>query len=130
MLRLIEGGLAASLPASVHDAPAHESWRNCLREHVERLRLIQSVVSISVMALRRQDAERDEDIASVLDQHAATQLCDEVFQLEDLLDRTAGGIFPRKRDGAASLSKGAINSPASVQRCPQRSAQNSSCVRQ
>jgi hypothetical protein len=43
-----------------------------LLEHVHRLRLILPVISVSVMALHRQDAESDADIASVLsEQHAS-----------------------------------------------------------
>ena len=89
MLRIFDGGLAAIPAASClvreESAPAAHNAR--MREHIERLRLIQSVVSLSVMALRRQDAERDEDIASVLDHYAATQLNEEVCELEDLLVR-------------------------------------------
>lgn len=56
-----------------------------LLEHVHRLRLILPVISISVMALNRQDAELDTDIASVLSQHACVPLDDEIERIEFLL---------------------------------------------
>ncbi len=89
MLRIIDGGQSASRVSSyvVREEPAPLAHDARLREHIERLRLVQSVVSLSVMALRRQDAERDEDIATVLDHYAATMLSEEIGQLEDLLDR-------------------------------------------
>lgn len=93
MLRLIDGGQPASaLPSyRVREEPTLATHDTRLREHLERLRRVQSVVSLSVMALRRQDAERDEDIATVLDHHAATVLSEEVCQLEDLLDQEDQG---------------------------------------
>jgi hypothetical protein len=56
-----------------------------LREHVHRLRLILSVISVSVLALRNQSAELDDDIATVLDQHASEPLDFEIEDLEALL---------------------------------------------
>jgi hypothetical protein len=52
---------------------------------VQRLRLILPVISVSVMALHRQDAERDTDIASVLSQHACEPLDCEITHLESIL---------------------------------------------
>jgi hypothetical protein len=56
-----------------------------LREHVQRLRLILPVISVSVLALHRQDAELDTDIASVLSQHACEPLDSEIARLESIL---------------------------------------------
>jgi hypothetical protein len=56
-----------------------------LREHIRRLRIILPVISVSVMALRRQNAELDHDIASVLSEHACQPLDDEIEHLSSLL---------------------------------------------
>ena len=56
-----------------------------LREHVRRLRLIIPVISVSIMALHRQNAELDYDIASVLSEHACQPLDQEVEHLAALL---------------------------------------------
>ena len=56
-----------------------------LREHVHRLRLILPVISVSVMALRRQDAEADTDVAYVLSQRACEPLDGEIERVEALL---------------------------------------------
>ena len=60
-----------------------------LREHVQRLKLIIPVISVSVLALRRQNAELDEDIASVLHLHASGPLDAEVDELEAVLQSLA-----------------------------------------
>jgi hypothetical protein len=56
-----------------------------LREHVQQLQLIQPVISIAVMALHRQNAEADYDIALVLDHHASAPLDFEIARLEAAL---------------------------------------------
>ena len=56
-----------------------------LREHLQQLRIILPVISVSVMALRRQDAESDTDIAHVLSQHACEPLDCEIERIESLL---------------------------------------------
>jgi hypothetical protein len=56
-----------------------------LIEHLHRLRLILPVISVSVMALHRQDAEFDTDIAHVLSQHAGEPLDSEIERIESLL---------------------------------------------
>ena len=56
-----------------------------LRDHLRRLRLILPVISISVMALHRQNAELDHDIATVLSEHACIPLDDEIEHLSSLL---------------------------------------------
>ena len=60
-----------------------------LRCHVQRLRLIVPVLSISVLALKRQAAELDDDIASVLHLSALGPLDHELDQLEELLESVA-----------------------------------------
>ena len=56
-----------------------------LLEHIDRLRLILPVISVSVMALNRQDAESDTDIAFVLHEHACEPLNHEIERIESLL---------------------------------------------
>ena len=56
-----------------------------LRNHIRRLRLIIPVISVSVMALHRQNAELDHDIASVLSEYACGPLDDEIEHLSSLL---------------------------------------------
>jgi hypothetical protein len=56
-----------------------------LREHLRRLRLILPVISVSVLALNRQNAELDHDVASVLSQHACEPLDSEIEHLESIL---------------------------------------------
>ena len=66
--------------------PTHDDWLpRELLEHIDRLRLILPVISVSVMALHRQNAELDHDIASVLSQHACEPLDDEIEHLSSIL---------------------------------------------
>ena len=69
-----------------------------LREHLQRLELILPVISVSVLALRQQNAELDEDIASVLHQHAIDPLGLEIEQLQELLE----SLPARCRKGVSS----------------------------
>ena len=66
---------------STHDA----SLPRELLEHIDRLRLILPVISVSVMALHRRDAESDTDIALVLNEHACEPLDREIERIESLL---------------------------------------------
>jgi L-lactate utilization protein LutC len=80
-----EGGgpTAANLPPSNPTPDAlHPSQ---LREHLHRLKDILSVISVAATALRRQNAELDDDIATVLDQHAGQPLDLEIETLESTL---------------------------------------------
>jgi hypothetical protein len=88
-----EGGLAAQTltPQPTQDDPLPLD----LREHVQRLRLILPVISVSVLALHRQDAELDTDIASVLSQHACEPLDSEIARLESIL---ASRAWPRRQE--------------------------------
>jgi hypothetical protein len=56
-----------------------------LREHLQQFREILPVISVSMMALRRQDAESDTDIVHVLSQHACEPLDCEIERVESLL---------------------------------------------
>lgn len=79
-----EGGPAAqTLPLT--QLPQDDSLSRELLEHVCRLRLILPVISVSVMALHRQDAEADADIASVLSESAGHPLDCEIERMESLL---------------------------------------------
>jgi len=60
-----------------------------LRDHLQRLRLILPVISVSVLALRAQNAELDEDIASVLHRNASDPLDVEIEKIEALLESLA-----------------------------------------
>ena len=60
-----------------------------LRDHVRRLRLILPVISVSVLALKRQNAELDDDIASVLHWSASDPLSLEIEKIESLLESLA-----------------------------------------
>jgi len=79
-----EGGPAAqTLPphAPTQDDPLPIE----LREHIRKLRLILPVISVSVLALHRQNAELDHDIASVLSNHACEPLDSEIEHLGSML---------------------------------------------
>jgi hypothetical protein len=86
MLRpIVSGDPAHAVPQS-QSPPNLDELPIRLREHVQRLRLVLPVISVSVMALRLQNAELDEDIASVLHHHASDLLDLEIEALETLLE--------------------------------------------
>ena len=89
-----EGGSAARTPPP-STWTTDDSLRFELREHVRKLRLILPVISVSIMALHRQNAELDYDIASVLSEHACGPLDEEIEHLESLLAACAS----RSRQG-------------------------------
>jgi hypothetical protein len=60
-----------------------------LREHVRRLKRIVPVISISVLALKAQNADLDGDVASVLHHQASEPLDQEIEELEALLESLA-----------------------------------------
>lgn len=68
------------LHATHDDSPPRE-----LLEHIDCLRLILPVISVSAMALNRRDAESDTDIACVLHEHACEPLDREIERIESLL---------------------------------------------
>lgn len=60
-----------------------------LREHVRRLKRIVPVISVSVLALRAQNADLDGDVAEVLHHQASQPLDLEIEELEALLEALA-----------------------------------------
>ena len=88
-----EGGPAANLPPPLPHFEA--SLPVLLREHLHRLKLLQNVLSVAVMALHSQNAELDYDVAAVLDHHASEPLDFEIETLEALLN-TMAHERPRK----------------------------------
>ncbi len=96
--------LNASLRGNSADPIAHvplavdEKLPIRLHHHVQRLQLILPVISVAVLALRRQNAELDEDIALVLSRHACDPLNVELDQLEALV--TAIRTQKETRDGS------------------------------
>jgi len=87
------GTRAQTLPPS--HPPADDPLRFELREHVRKLRLILPIVTVSVMALHRQNAELDYDIASILNEYASVPLDEEIERLTLMLERCASG-FPQR----------------------------------
>ena len=65
--------------------PGSDDLLRHVREHVCRLRTILPVISVAVLALRRQDAEMDEDIAGVLSRHAWEPLDFEIEHLTSIV---------------------------------------------
>jgi hypothetical protein len=63
------------------------SARGELGEVVTHLRLVQSAVVVAVAALRQQNCELDEDIATVLQRSVADRLHDQIERLEELMRR-------------------------------------------
>jgi len=92
MLRtIVSGNPAHAVP---HPQPNLDELPIRLRKHVQRLRLVIPVISVSVMALRQQNAELDEDIASVLHRHASDPLDIEIEELEAFLE----SLMPRRAE--------------------------------
>ena len=83
-LHQTEGGSAAQTVTLNQPSPV-DALSLELLEHLHRLRLILPVISVSVMALHRQNAELDHDIATILDHYASEPLDDEIEHLESLL---------------------------------------------
>ena len=77
-----QGGAAVqTLPPS--HRTQDDSLPDELLEHVHRLRLILPVISVSAMALHRNEA--DTDIAYVLSQHACEPFDSEIERIESIL---------------------------------------------
>jgi hypothetical protein len=93
-----EGGSPAQTLPPSHLTP-DDPLRFELREHVRKLRLILPVISVSIMALHRQNAELDGDIASVLSEYACQPLDDEIENLASLL----ASLTSRCRQGEARV---------------------------
>ena len=88
MFHTIEGGTPAAKLPPIHST-LDDQLPIRLREHVQRLKLIIPVISVSILALKAQNAELDEDIASVLHLHASSPLDLEIDELEALLESLA-----------------------------------------
>ncbi len=56
-----------------------------LREHLTHLRLIAPAITVSIIALNAQNAEQDQEIASVLSNSACAPLDSEIENLEGIL---------------------------------------------
>ena len=66
------------------------SARAQLGEVVRHLRQVQSAVVVAVAALRQQNCELDEDIATVLRRSVADRIQDQIERLETLQRSVAG----------------------------------------
>ena len=91
-----EGGSPAQT-LSPSNPTTDDPLRFELREHVRKLRLILPVISVSIMALHLQNAELDDDIASVLSEHACQPLDEEIEHLASML----ASCTSRSRQGEA-----------------------------
>ncbi len=63
------------------------SARNELGQVISQLRQVQSAVVVAVAALRQQNCELDEDIATVLQRSVADRLHEQIERLEALTRR-------------------------------------------
>ena len=81
--------VASPIAASSLHASLDEQVPIRLREHVRRLKRIVPVISVSVLALKAQNADLDEDIACVLHHQASAPLDLEIDELEALLESLA-----------------------------------------
>lgn len=61
------------------------SIRGPLSEAILHLRQVQSAVVVAVAALRQQNCELDEDIATVLQRNVADRIHDQIERLESLM---------------------------------------------
>src|SRR5688500_6932522 len=95
MFQAIEGGPAAHTVSPLHPT-LDDQLPIRLREHVQRLKRIIPVISVSILALREQNAELDQDIAAVLHLHASSPLDEEVEDLEALLESLASERAERR----------------------------------
>ena len=84
MFQSIESGTPAQTVSPLHPT-LDEQLPIRVREHVRRLKLIVPVISVSVLALKAQNADLDEDIASILHHQASAPLDEAIEELEALL---------------------------------------------
>lgn len=80
---------SSSRPTLSAAAVAEEQIPLRLREHVRRLKRIVPVISVSVLALKAQNADLDGDVAEVLHHQASAPLDLEIEELETLLELLA-----------------------------------------
>ena len=88
MFQAIDSGTPAHTVPPLHPT-LDEQFPIRVREHVKRLKLIVPVISVSILALKAQNADLDEDIASVLHHQASAPLDREIEELEALLQSLA-----------------------------------------
>ena len=82
------------------DSPLEDHFLIHLREHAQGLNQIVSVLTVSILALRAQDAESDHDIATVIDRHASVPLDLLADELEFLLESIAAQRAVQQRAAA------------------------------
>ena len=82
------------------DSPLEDRFLIHLRDHARGLNHIVSVLTVSILALRAQDAELDHDIATVIDQHASAPLDQLVDELEFFLESIAAQRAVQQRAAA------------------------------
>lgn len=80
---------SSSIPPFSSASLAEEQIPFRLREHVRRLKRIVPVISVSVLALKAQNADLDGDVAEVLHHQASEPLDLEIEELEALLESLA-----------------------------------------
>ena len=68
------------------------SMGSSLGEVVLHLRQVQSAVVVAVAALRQQNCELDEDIATVLQRSVGDRLHEQIERLETLMRHADGGL--------------------------------------
>jgi hypothetical protein len=71
-----------------------------LRDAVQRLKRIIPTLTVSILALRNQGAELDDDIATVIDLHASAPLDVLIDELEVLLESIAAQRAEQQRVAA------------------------------
>lgn len=76
-----------------------------LKEVVRHLGQVQSALAVSIAALKKQNAELDEDVANVLQFGARDKLQDQVDRLEEILLGIAREDDSRKRSGGSPKRK-------------------------
>ena len=85
---------------AIPDSPLEDRLLIHLREHAQGLNQIVSVLTVSILSLRAQNAESDHDIATVIDQHASAPLDLLVDELEFLLESIAAQRAVQQRAAA------------------------------
>ena len=89
MFEFADTATASSSMSSFSANTAEEQIPFRLREHVRRLKRIVPVISVSVLALKAQNADLDGDVAEVLHHQASEPLDVEIEELEALLESLA-----------------------------------------
>jgi DNA-binding IscR family transcriptional regulator len=77
-----------------------------LKEVVLQLRQIQSAVVVAAAALKRQNAELDEDVANVLQSSAVDKIEDQIERLEELILAMARSSSRPRTPGSNKRRKG------------------------